>query len=39
MRNVYKILVKTLEGKPPLGAPGRRWESNIETDIMETVVD
>ena len=32
---VYKILVKKLEGKTPLGRPRRRWEDNIKMDLQE----
>ena len=34
-RGVYKILVKKLEGKTPLGRPRRRWEDNINMDHQE----
>jgi hypothetical protein len=29
------ILVGTVEGKRPLGRPGRRWEDNIKEDLRE----
>jgi hypothetical protein len=35
MRNVYKILVRKLEGKRPLRRPRHRWEDNIRMDLME----
>jgi hypothetical protein len=35
MRNAYKILVRKLEGKRPLGRPRRRWENNIKMDLGE----
>ena len=34
-RCVYRILVVKLEGKRPLGRPGRRWEDNIKMDLQE----
>jgi hypothetical protein len=34
-RGVYKVLVRTPEGKRPLGRPRRRWEDNIKMDIQE----
>jgi hypothetical protein len=34
-RNLYKILVRKLEGKRPLGRPRRRWENNIRMDPRE----
>jgi hypothetical protein len=30
MRNAYKILVRKLEGKRPLGRPRHRWEIILE---------
>jgi hypothetical protein len=35
-RNAYKILVGELEGRIPLGRPGRRWEDNIKSKLRET---
>jgi len=29
-RSVYRILVRRLEGKRPLGEPRRRWENNVK---------
>jgi hypothetical protein len=29
-RNAYRILVRKLEGKRPLGRPRRRWVNNIK---------
>ena len=29
-RDVFRVLVETLEGKRPLGRPRRRWEDNIK---------
>ena len=34
-RGVYRILVRKLEGKRPLGRPRRRWEVNINMDLQE----
>jgi hypothetical protein len=34
-RKVYKLLVGNLEGKRPLGIPGRRWEDGIRMDLNE----
>jgi hypothetical protein len=37
MRNAYKIVIGTLEGKIPLGKPRHRWwEDNITTDLGRT---
>ena len=30
-----QVLVGKLEGKRPLGRPGRRWEDNIKMDLQE----
>ena len=30
-----EVLVGKLEGKRPLGRPGRRWEDNIKMDLQE----
>jgi hypothetical protein len=35
MRNAYKMLTGKLEGKRPLGIPGRRWEDNTKIDLKE----
>jgi hypothetical protein len=34
-RKVYKVLVRTPEGKRPLGRPRRRWEDGIRMDLRE----
>jgi hypothetical protein len=34
-RNAYRILVRKLEGKRPLGIPRRRWVDNIKMDLRE----
>jgi hypothetical protein len=34
-RGMYKVLVRKLEGKRPLGRPRRRWEVNIKMDLQE----
>jgi hypothetical protein len=35
-RNAYRILVKKLEGKRPLGRPSSMWVENIQMDLKET---
>jgi hypothetical protein len=32
---VYRVLVRTPEGKRPLGRPRRRWEDGIGMDLRE----
>ncbi|PNF37640.1 hypothetical protein B7P43_G11969 [Cryptotermes secundus] len=34
-RNAYRILVRKLEGKRPLGRPRRRWVDNVKMDLRE----
>jgi hypothetical protein len=34
-RNVYRLLVRKLEGRRPLGRPRRRWLDNIRMDLVE----
>jgi hypothetical protein len=34
-RGVYRVLVRSPEGKRPLGRPRRRWEDNIKMDLKE----
>jgi hypothetical protein len=34
-RNAYRLLVRKLEGKRPLGRPRRRWVHNIRMDFGE----
>ena len=34
-RGVYRVLVRTPEGKRPLERPRRRWEDNIKIDLQE----
>jgi len=34
-RGVYRVLVGKLEGKRPLGRPGRIWEYNIKMGLQE----
>jgi hypothetical protein len=38
-RGVYRVLVRRLEGKRPLGRPRRRWEDNIKLDLREIGID
>jgi hypothetical protein len=37
-RGVYRVLVGKLEGKRPLGRPGRRWVDNIRMDLWDVVI-
>jgi hypothetical protein len=34
-RNVYRLLVRTSEGKRPPGRPRGRWVDNIKMDLVE----
>jgi len=34
-RGVYRVLVRKLEGKRPIGRPRRRWVDNIKLDLQE----
>jgi len=34
-RDVYRVLVGTVDGKRPFGRPRRRWEDNIKMDVQE----
>ena len=34
-RGVYRVLVRKLERKRPLGRPRRRWEDNNKMDLQE----
>jgi hypothetical protein len=34
-RNVYRLLVRKLEGKRPLAKPRRRWIDNNKMDLLE----
>jgi transcription termination factor 2 len=38
-RGVYRVLVRKLEGKRPLGRPRRRWKDNIKMDLRQTGID
>ena len=33
-RGMYRILVRKLEGRRPLGRPRRRWMDNIRMDLQ-----
>jgi hypothetical protein len=33
--NMYRVLMRTPEGKRPLGRPRRRWEDWIRMDLRE----
>jgi hypothetical protein len=39
MRNAYKILVRTPQGKRPHGRPRPKWEDNIKVNLNETGSD
>jgi len=34
-RGVYRVLVRKPEGTRSLGRPRRRWEDNIQMDLLE----
>jgi hypothetical protein len=34
-RDVYRVLVRKLERKRPLGRPRRRWEDNVKMDLQD----
>ena len=34
-RGAYKVLVGKPEGRSPIGRPRRRWEDNINIDLLE----
>jgi hypothetical protein len=38
-RGVYRFLVRTREGKRPLGRPSRTWEDNIKMNLQEVGCD
>jgi hypothetical protein len=38
-RGVYRVLVRSPEGKRPLGRSRRRWEDNINMDLREIGID
>jgi hypothetical protein len=38
-RNVYRLLVRRLEGKRPLGRSRRRWIDSIKMDLLDTGLD
>jgi hypothetical protein len=35
--HTYRVLVRKLEGKSPLGRPKHRWDDNIKMDLQEVV--
>jgi hypothetical protein len=35
MRNAYRILAESSEGKTPLRRPRHRWEGDIKIDLKE----
>jgi hypothetical protein len=35
MRNAYKILIRKLESKRPLGRPRHKWEDNLRMDLRQ----
>jgi hypothetical protein len=34
-RGAYRVLVRKLEGRRPLGRPGRRWVDNMRMALQE----
>ena len=34
-RGIYRVLIRKLEGKRPLGRPRSRWEYNIKLNLQE----
>jgi len=38
-RGVYRVFVRKLEGRRPLGRPRCRWEDNIKMDLQEVVCE
>jgi hypothetical protein len=34
-RGIYRVLVRKLDGKRPLGRPRCRWEDNIKMDLQK----
>jgi len=34
-RGVYRVLMRKLQGKRPLGRPRRRWEDNIKMNLQK----
>jgi hypothetical protein len=36
MKNIYKILAETPQGKGSLGKHSRRWKHNIKMNLKET---
>jgi hypothetical protein len=38
-RGVYRVLVRRLESRRPLGRPRRRWEDNVKMDLTEIGID
>jgi len=34
-KGIFRVLVRKLEGKRPLGRPRCRWDDNIEMDLQE----
>jgi len=34
-RNAYRVVIRKLEGKRPLGRPSREWEQNIKNRLKE----
>jgi hypothetical protein len=37
MKNAYRILIESPEGKRPIVTPRSTWEDNIKTDLTEVV--
>jgi hypothetical protein len=34
-KSAYRVLMGGSEGNRPLGAPWRRWDNNIKTDLQD----
>jgi hypothetical protein len=34
-RSAYRVLVRRLDGRNPLGSPRRRWEGTIKIGLQE----
>jgi hypothetical protein len=38
-RSVYRVLIRRLKGKRPLGRPRHRWEDDSKMDLREVGID
>jgi hypothetical protein len=39
VRGLYRVLLRSSEGKRPLGRPRGRWGDNIKMDLREIGID